>query len=86
MQSRVATWKMGRRHDRAEILVEAALRFLKTADPFEKVRLGDSVSVASGDHHLALRPVPGPPCPIAPPRSPMYVHFQLSEMLSLYIL
>ncbi|KAE8038727.1 hypothetical protein FH972_011205 [Carpinus fangiana] len=35
---------MSRRQDRAETLVEAAVRVLNTADPFEKARLGDSVA------------------------------------------
>lgn len=35
---------MSEREGRAETLVEAALRVLKTADPFDKARLGDSVA------------------------------------------
>ncbi|XP_062175314.1 uncharacterized protein LOC133880374 isoform X3 [Alnus glutinosa] len=40
----MATGKISRRRDRAETLVEAALRVLNTADPFEKAQLGDSVA------------------------------------------
>jgi hypothetical protein len=40
----MATGKISRWRDRAETLVEAALRVLNTADPFEKARLGDSVA------------------------------------------
>jgi hypothetical protein len=84
----MATGKISRRRDRAETLVEAALRVLNTADPSEKAQLGDSVAsqwlqgaiTQPYDPSLAL-PVPDRPTRLSNVRA-----LQLPRMLSLNIL
>jgi hypothetical protein len=87
-QSRMATGKMSRRHDRAETLVEAALGVLNTADPFEKARLGNSVASLwlQGAITQPYDPSLDLPVPDRPARFSNVRALQLPQMLSLNIL
>lgn len=53
-----------------ETLVEAALRVLNTADPFEKARLGDSVASRwlEGEINIPYDPIVDLPIPERPAR------------------